>query len=125
MPLPAPLLDESKYRTFYHVPHHQENHTSFESPKSLDSISETRNTFDRPASSERPQYERSQSYTSGMLSTIPQHLGTQYEKSTVAINPWLFGNMLLYLHYHNFYLSDKKVLQKIKRSDCLLGTGIF
>ena len=71
MPKPAPLLDDSKYRTYYQHPpahHHQQNQFKpvQQTPAALDL-----NTFDRPGSTARPQ-----SCTSGMLATIPQHLGT-------------------------------------------------
>ena len=80
MPLPAPLLDDSKYRTYYQQPtahHHQKNlfKPVQQTPAALDLMCSTassdRNTFDRPGSTARPQ-----SCTSGMLATIPQHLGT-------------------------------------------------
>ena len=64
MPLPAPLLDDSKYRTYYQQPPHQFKPVQKTLPLDL-------NTFDRPGSTARPQ-----SCTSGMLATIPQHLGT-------------------------------------------------
>ena len=70
MPKPAPLLDDSKYRTYYQQPpthHHQQNQFKPVQP----TLALDLNTFDRPGSTARPQ-----SCTSGMLATIPQHLGT-------------------------------------------------
>ena len=78
MPLPAPLLDDSKYRTYYQPVPHQTQH--------LDTITVSdRNTFDKPCGT-----ARRQSFDSGMFVTIPQNLGIIRIQirtySTIAIN---------------------------------------